>query len=49
MTAKSYYFFVNISYADDYPGGLYEEVWDQWFKQMEPAMRVAPYMVLPGM
>jgi hypothetical protein len=38
----------DISYADDYPGGLYEEVWDQWFKQMEPAMRVAPYMVLPG-
>lgn len=38
----------DISYADDYPGGMYEEVWDTWFQQIEPAATVVPYMVLPG-
>jgi len=38
----------DISYADDYPSGMYELVWDTWFQQIEPSSTLVPYMVLPG-
>ncbi len=33
------------SYADDYPGNIYEYVWDQFFKIVEPTSANVPYMV----
>jgi hypothetical protein len=38
----------DISYADDYAGNIYEYVWDQWFKRMDPLPASVPYMVGPG-
>jgi hypothetical protein len=38
----------DISYADDYPSGMYEQVWDLFFAMIEPATSHVPYMVLPG-
>jgi formylglycine-generating enzyme required for sulfatase activity len=35
-------------YADDYAGNIYEYVWDQWFKRMDPLPASVPYMVGPG-
>lgn len=35
-------------YADDYAGNIYEYVWDQWFKRMDPLPASLPYMVGPG-
>lgn len=38
----------DIGYGDDYPGNIYEFVWDQWFKAMETVTSTIPYMVCPG-
>jgi hypothetical protein len=38
----------SVRYADDYAGNIYEYVWDQWFKRMDPLPASVPYMVGPG-
>jgi hypothetical protein len=36
------------SYADDYPANIYEYVWNEWFRVMQPITSRVPYMVCPG-
>jgi hypothetical protein len=38
----------DMSYADDYYAGYYEEVWNAWFTEMQPIMTTKPYQVCPG-
>lgn len=38
----------DISYADDYPANIYEYVWNEWFRVMQPITSRVPYMVCPG-
>jgi predicted phosphodiesterase len=38
----------DISYADDFPGLMFESIFNSWFKSMQGIMDVAPYMVCPG-
>jgi len=38
----------DMSYSDDYPSGMYEEVWNGWFEELSPVMHYKPYMVAPG-
>jgi predicted phosphodiesterase len=38
----------DMSYADDYSAGFYEEVWNGWFAEMQPIMTNKFYMVCPG-
>jgi hypothetical protein len=38
----------DIGYGDDYPANIYEYVWNEWFKRVEPASSIIPYMTCPG-
>jgi len=38
----------DISYADDRDSERYEDVWNEWFDDMQDVLRSVPYMVLPG-
>nr|CAG4708299.1 unnamed protein product [Naegleria fowleri] len=38
----------DISYADDYPGLIYQAVWSWYMHKMTPIMPYVAYMVLPG-
>jgi hypothetical protein len=38
----------DMSYANDFPSDMYEDIWNAWFETLELLMSVRPYMVAPG-